>query len=155
VASELVRNVWCDVHGDDDRREVPEDGLDVAFRVGSIAVVMDLCADCITEYVTPLAEFLVTSGRKPSNGEAAPAPAAPRPDGAQRLTCPECGKIYSYRNSLASHVREIHGKVLPRLRSAKPVVCPHCGRTFGGGPGLSSHVKSNHPEHWKGPKIHP
>jgi hypothetical protein len=149
MASELVRNVWCDVHGADDRRDVGEAGLDVPFRVGSLSVVMDLCDDCITKNVDALAEFLETYGRKPTNGEAAPT--GPKPD-AILMSCPECGKTYSYRNSLVAHVRNQHGKVLPRERAAKPTTCPYCHVPIGGASGLASHVKSHHPEHWTGPK---
>jgi uncharacterized C2H2 Zn-finger protein len=152
VASELVRNVWCDIHGDDDRRDVEEPGLDVTFSVGAISVVMDLCQECITKHVDPLAELLVTHGRKASQ-EVRPASGATVAADGERMTCPECGKPYAYRASLQSHMMDIHGKVLPRKRGGGgPVTCPHCGKTYQGAAGLASHVKTSHPESWTGPK---
>jgi len=149
VASELVRNVWCDVHGDDERRPVSEAGTEIRLVIGKLVGVLDLCEECIDTHVTPLAELVAAHGRRPSNP--APATPGPKPDGASRFTCSECGKVYSYKNSLASHMQRAHGRLLgASKRGGPPVTCPHCSQTMGSAPGLAQHIKASHPEHWTG-----
>jgi len=149
VASELVRSVWCDAHAKDTDTRVPvsEAGEAIPIRVGELSGVVDLCDACIEANVAPIAEFVETYARpaKPAT------PGPKKPDGASRFTCSECGKIYSFKNSLASHTQRAHGRLLgPSKRGGPPVVCPHCSQTMGSAPGLAQHIKANHPERWTG-----
>lgn len=86
---EVITNTWCDAHK---ARDVSEEvhGLTMTLAIDNEGpMTLDLCADCITEFVDPLKKLMATFGqpvelpttpkRTRARKASSPAPVAPAP----------------------------------------------------------------------------
>lgn len=120
---EVITNTWCDAHK---ARDVSEEvhGLTMTLAIDDEGPqTLDLCAECITEFVDPLKKLLATFGqpvevtpapkkRRRQSGAAAPAPAAPATPAA-----PE--KSTSASNSTSSSTSKPAKKAASKGKSGK------------------------------------
>lgn len=144
MAKALITLTWCDRHLTDKDEEVPASPMPEMQGWN-----LDLCSDCSA----PLLESLALYERYGAKGKRTPQmttrPVPKRPDkGAEGpFPCPAegCGSVLANRDSLGSHVRQIHGKSVGELEG-QPLdhQCPDCDRAFTTAVGLSGHVRAAH-----------
>lgn len=135
----------CDMHLDRGE-EVPATSYDCAVRrQGDVFhfVTVDLCDAC----AKPLSDLwteLQEQGREFDDASAAVLTAGKRRKMDAPMDCPVCGKTYSSKGSMRSHVANVHGKTLSEIegKTGKEVTCDECGQTYAGNQGLSSHQRS-------------
>lgn len=104
------------------------------------SIELDLCA----MHVKPLAELVERFGELGRN--------TPVPTRA-RIACPYCKQTAASRDSLAKHVRRVHGIQPRELKAAPPAPeeeealpygCPNCLKTFATPQGLGAHRFRSH-----------
>lgn len=133
-----------------------EDTTATAYRLTLEAVTreIDLCERHELDLLAPLRKLLDEHGQ-PVAVEQPRQPASSTP----RVACPDCGKQLKTRDSLAKHLKRIHGKMLSELDDGdqaklieldiddadqKPYECPDCHQRFATPQGKGAHRSRAH-----------
>jgi hypothetical protein len=138
MAAELVTLIYCDRHLVEKDEKVPGE----TFTWDKLTV--DLCEEC----AGPIAQASALFADYGAKGKRTRLPKKQaQPSDPDVLKCPECGKLASNRDSLASHGRQYHDKSLSQLLGEDtPYQCDICPRAFGTVQGRAAHRARTHPD---------
>lgn len=126
MAIKITRQLLCDYHSFRNE-EVEADKTTPPITVGAKGqpLVLDLCAECYDDLVTPLEELLRLEGRNEDGSrpkrkrgpKPKPAPAAetlpdteaPAEDDGKPHHCPTCGAGFTTPQGVGAHRHRVHG----------------------------------------------
>lgn len=121
----------CDVHLERDE-EVSASPIRIGLDDAK-PIEVDLCKECAKEFVAPLRELIERVGQPVQTSVQ------------NRLPCPECGKSYKTKDSLAKHQRSMHGVLSPAAPTpAAKHICPDCQQEFSTPQGMGAHRHRKH-----------
>ena len=140
MATEIVTRTLCDFCMADDRATDGAETLSVSLNGSTWEI--DVCAEH-RKPLDDLGETLSAHGRKIPRTGATKATKPSAQPGDHR--CPVCGKLYTYRSSLTSHVRDVHGQTIGEAEGVPlDYPCDQCERAFSTPQGVAVHRNRVH-----------
>lgn len=146
MAKDIIIKTWCDQHmGLDEPQKV--EATEHLITLEGRTLTLDLCEQCTSKYIDPLARLLYDHGAQPEQSPSQ-AKAARRgshrgdPKGAQCVWCP-LDFAASTSSGFMRHIKVVHGYV--NAQDAFGTVCAICGQ--GELYMMMAHVKRVHPEY--------
>lgn len=145
MASELVRVVWCDVHGKTCQATHP----DTPITIGRYKRQMDMCDVVWEQLVAPLIETLEAHGRNVT--EAFEEPEPNRTKNSPQFYCNACERRRGFvrKANYDKHMESEHGlrngrQAAPEAQDDGTIVCAVCPdhEPFHSKAGFAGHVRS-------------
>lgn len=131
MASELVRIIWCDVHGKQEKIPAPHSDV---VAVGKLRKQLDTCDDCYSVHIEPVLKLLMELGHTVTEFEEPEASSGRKAEA--KYFCNACGpssRGYVRKANYDRHMETEHGlrsgpreKQAPEPTDDGRVVCTSC-----------------------------
>lgn len=121
------------------------DALPYVVDLGTGALRVDVCLGCSEALgLDVLVELLDEYGVPPEATPPAKSPPRKHTASSGQWQCPQCGAVYTTRNTVLGHLQGAHGMTSPDASRlvppiGEPAVCPTCGYVATAGTGIAVH----------------